>query len=103
MVLGRRWAEMATTLLGSGAMLLAETVWPRNSMLVFPNSYFSVLAVRRATLRRMNVSCRCWRWSSSILMNTRMSSRYGEAFNTLLRVWRGSGIFGVRVSWVKYQ
>jgi len=58
MVLGRGWAAMAATLLGSGAMPLAETVWPRNSMLVFPNSHFSALAVRRAALRRVKVSCR---------------------------------------------
>ena len=49
---------MAATLLGSGAMLLAEMVWPRNSMLVFLNSHFSALAVRWADLRREKVFCR---------------------------------------------
>ncbi len=66
---------MAATRSGRGDIPAAETVWPRNSMELFPNSHFSALAVRLAARRRPNVSTRSQWWFSSPLLNTKMSSR----------------------------
>jgi hypothetical protein len=84
MLMGLGWAAMATTQLGSGAMPAAETVWSRNSMLVFPNSHFSVFAVRRAALRWLKVSCRCRRWSSVAVDRSRRISSTGSSLQAAI-------------------